>query len=307
MGRGAWRDPSKAAGKKKQARHQRQYQYQARNGNGNGTEEQRNAEGNAGKGSGERNRTHLVVENPVHLERLDKVAELRARGHDDALERALVDLGRHGLDDERAQGVARRRERGHERGRAEPVVECVLDGQLHALHGPPWDERGCYGYRTIEPAKTRDDGRWEGRLRDVRGGVRVVTGGIGRAGGMRARGDAAIDRREREYGRGQRGQDERGKRERDERRVAAQPGEESVEVFWGRVFTEQREVPQRERCVAEDAEVEVRERERLQLVHVRECDREGDRAQRCRPALRRRERTTRKTAHVRRNRSSRRE
>ena len=68
----------------------------------------------------------------MHLERLDTLAELCARGHDDALDRALVDLSRRRLDDEHAQRLARCRECRHERGRAQAVVQGALDGNLYA-------------------------------------------------------------------------------------------------------------------------------------------------------------------------------
>ena len=98
----------------------------------------------------------------MHLERFHKVAQLRAGGHDDALERALVDLLRRGLDAERAERTSRGREGGHERGRAEAVVEGVLYRDRDALDRASGHDRGCYSYRTVEAPQIGDDSGWEG-------------------------------------------------------------------------------------------------------------------------------------------------
>lgn len=104
-----------------------------RQGSGRGKGVRRGSEGEVrsrGKlGTG----THLVVEDPMDLERLDKVSELCTRGHDDALERPFLDLGRRGLDGQMPKRAPRGRERGHDRGGPEAVVERVLDRELDTL------------------------------------------------------------------------------------------------------------------------------------------------------------------------------
>lgn len=67
-------------------------------------------------------RTHLVIKYPMHLERLHARTQLRARGHDDALNCPLVDLRGCRLDREHAERLARRCEGRHERGRPQAVV-----------------------------------------------------------------------------------------------------------------------------------------------------------------------------------------
>lgn len=75
-----------------------------------------------------------------------------------------------------------------------------------------------------------------------------------------------------------------------------------MEVFGRDAFAVQAEAPKRKGRMAQETEVKVGERERVQLVHVRERDGERDRAER----LWRRERSTGKAADERGQRSSRR-